>query len=222
MIKKNYVARLFEGICDDAKSRIIRAAIDEFAIFPFAAVRTRQIAAKAGVNHAAISYYFGGKSELYMETIRQLSEYVHAYIAVYFARGAEIEKSKSIDEAKRLIFDFIMSRVCIDAKTDSVMRSIILITTREEMYPTEAFDLIYEKIIYPSIVLLEKLLAIATRGRYAGERARIIAQMLLGQTMMFNSARVGFKRANSWTTFGSAEYRKVEEVFSRVLERILS
>lgn len=110
MIEKNYVAELSKGVCLDAKSKIIKAAIEEFAMLSLAAARTRQIAAKAGVNHAAISYYFGGKKELYNETIRQLAEYVHMYMAEFFARGVEVEKSKSVSAAKKLVSDFVMSR----------------------------------------------------------------------------------------------------------------
>lgn len=222
MIEKNYVAELSKGVCLDAKSKIIKAAIEEFAMLSLAAARTCQIAAKAGVNHAAISYYFGGKKELYNETIRQLAEYVHMYMAEFFARGVEVEKSKSVSAAKKLVSDFVMSRVCVDSQTDNFLRSIILIITREEMYPTEAFDIIYEKIINPSISFVEKMLFIITKGKTDGEKARIMAQIILGQVMFFNSARVGFKRANNWKTFGPNEYAKVEKLIFGNLEKIFS
>ena len=76
MIEKNYIAELSKGVCSDAKAKIVNAAVEEFALLPFSAARTRQIAEKAGVNHAAISYYFGGKRELYLETVRQLAEFI--------------------------------------------------------------------------------------------------------------------------------------------------
>lgn len=222
MIEKNYVAELSEGICSDAKAKIIKAAIEEFAIYPLSAARTRSIAATAGVNHAAISYYFGGKNELYYETVRQLAEYIHIYMADYFARGAEIRKTKSAADAKKLIIDFVMSRVCAESKSDALLRNIIMILTREEMYPTKAFDVIYEKIISPSISLLSEMLGVCTRGKSFGERAGILSHMLLGQIMLFNSARLGFKRAIGWKSFGDAEYKKLESVFSSTLEKIIS
>lgn len=222
MIEKNYVAELSEGVCSDAKAKIIKAAIEEFATYPLSAARTRSIAATAGVNHAAISYYFGGKNELYYETVRQLADYIHIYMADYFARGAEIGKTKSAADAKKLILDFVMSRVCIDSKSDALLRNTIMILTREEMYPTKAFDVIYEKIIFPSINLLSEMLAVCTGGKSFGERACILAHMLLGQIMLFNSARFGFKRVIAWKSFGDAEYKKVESVFSATLEKIIS
>lgn len=222
MIKRNIVAELSKGKCVDAKSKILKAALEEFSMLPFSAARTRQIASKAGVNHAAISYYFGGKKELYLETVRQISEYIHLYIADFFARGAEVKRKKSVEQAKELIHDFTMSRVCVDSKSNVFFRNIILIIMREEMYPTEAFDIIYEKVIEPTVALLVDMLAIASHKKCKGEDAQILAQMLLGQVMLFNSTRSGFKRISGWKTFGEKEYSKIDKLQSKVLEKIFS
>ena len=61
MSEKNYIIELSEGRCDDPKAHIFKAALEEFGLCSLAGARTREIAAKANVNHAAISYYFGGK-----------------------------------------------------------------------------------------------------------------------------------------------------------------
>ena len=66
MEEKNYILELCQGRCDDPRARIIKAALEEFGLYSFLGARTREIAAKAGVNHAAISYYFGGKTELWL------------------------------------------------------------------------------------------------------------------------------------------------------------
>ena len=50
MIKRNIVAELADGKCDDAKAKILKSALEEFSMLPLSAVRTRQIASKAGVN----------------------------------------------------------------------------------------------------------------------------------------------------------------------------
>ena len=222
MIKRNIVAELADGKCDDAKAKILKSALEEFSMLPLSAVRTRQIASKAGVNHAAISYYYGGKKELYIETVRQISEYIHLYLADFFARASEVKREKSIEQAEKLIHDFTMSRVCVDSKSNTFFRNIISIIMREEMYPTEAFDIIFEKVIEPSVALLVDMLGIASSGKCKGEEAQILAQMLLGQVMLFNSTRSGFKRISNWKSFGEKEYAKIEKVQLRVLEKIFS
>ncbi|MGW6936102.1 TetR family transcriptional regulator [Lentzea sp. NPDC054927] len=49
------------------RARIIEAAAAEFGAKGYAATRTTDIAARAGVNKQLISYYFGGKEGLYKE-----------------------------------------------------------------------------------------------------------------------------------------------------------
>jgi TetR/AcrR family transcriptional regulator len=49
------------------RARILEAAAAEFGAKGYAAARTSDIAARAGVNKQLISYYFGGKEGLYKE-----------------------------------------------------------------------------------------------------------------------------------------------------------
>lgn len=49
----------------EARNRLLRAALHLFAAKGFAKTSTREISAAAGVNLAAISYYFGDKAGLY-------------------------------------------------------------------------------------------------------------------------------------------------------------
>jgi len=49
----------------DSRSRLLEAAIPLFAEKGFSAVSIRELAEKAGVNSALISYHFGGKEGLY-------------------------------------------------------------------------------------------------------------------------------------------------------------
>lgn len=62
MSEKNYIIELIEGRCEDPKARIFKAALEEFGMRSLAGARTREIAAKANLNHAAINYYFGAKT----------------------------------------------------------------------------------------------------------------------------------------------------------------
>ena len=68
----------------DAKQRIRDAAVELFAHQNYAAVGTRDIAKKAGVNLAMINYYYGGKLGLLKALV---TEYVNRYYEV-LERGA--------------------------------------------------------------------------------------------------------------------------------------
>ena len=53
----------------DTKEKILRSAMELFASKGYEAVGIRDIARKAGVNSSLISYYFGGKANLYREVL---------------------------------------------------------------------------------------------------------------------------------------------------------
>lgn len=57
-----------------ARLRLLRAALECFAAHGFNKTSTRQIAQAAGVNLAAINYYFGSKADLYRAVYTQLCE----------------------------------------------------------------------------------------------------------------------------------------------------
>ena len=107
-------------------------------------------------------------------------------------------------------------------KDGEFLRCVIMIITREEMYQTEIFDIFYDGVFKPSGEMMFKLVEIASNGRYSGESAMIVSEMIMGQVHMFNSARAGFKRMNKWKTFGEREISIVGENFSAMLERIFA
>ncbi len=63
----------------EAKERILKAAEELFFIKGYEGTGIREIARLAGVNSAMISYYFGGKENLYITLLsRHLGEFVDA------------------------------------------------------------------------------------------------------------------------------------------------
>ena len=53
----------------NSADKILEAATKLFAMDSFAAVSIKQISVASGVNSALISYYFGGKNNLYQEVL---------------------------------------------------------------------------------------------------------------------------------------------------------
>ena len=68
-MKANAIQQYLDGAKLDTASKILIAALFEFGNAPVKDVGTRDIAKRAGVNIAAISYYFKGKDELYSELV---------------------------------------------------------------------------------------------------------------------------------------------------------
>ncbi len=218
MPEKNYIVELVEGRCSDPKARIFKAALEEFGMKSLAGARTREIAAKANLNHAAISYYFGGKNELYMELVRQIRDFIKSFNTPYFDRFADVLKDEDPREARKLMLDFLATKLSSDRIPDYILRSIILIITREELYQTQVFE-IFIDVFRAELDMLSHLIAIASRGAIAGDRARVAAHMIIGQVHIFNSSRAGFQKVAGWEYIGPDKAREVLEIIGEFFDK---
>src|SRR5271156_3222331 len=72
----------------ETRSRILDAALSEFAANGLAGARTEQIATTAGVNKALIYYYFESKEKLYSAALEMVSGRVRDRSMAVFLRDA--------------------------------------------------------------------------------------------------------------------------------------
>lgn len=68
---------------ENSKEKILNAATKLFAQKGFDGVSIREICKEAGINICMISYYFGGKNELYQSIINNLQERAIAYAKTF-------------------------------------------------------------------------------------------------------------------------------------------
>ena len=100
---------------ENSKERILKTAIKLFAQKGYSGTSVREIAKIAGVNVAMISYYWGGKKELYQEIIDNMIEHQTKYAtsSLDFAINPEdLSKEDQIELAFRTIdkaIDFFYS-----------------------------------------------------------------------------------------------------------------
>src|SRR6516164_2534012 len=93
----------------DAKQRLIEAGLEIFGALNLEGATTRQLAQHAGVNQAAIPYYFGGKEGLYLATIEHFfavhTPKIRALVADIEARLASqrIDRTEALGLLKKLL-----------------------------------------------------------------------------------------------------------------------
>lgn len=105
---------------ENSKEKILKAATKLFARKGFEGVSIREICNEANVNICMISYYFGGKKELYQGIIDNLIEQQVEYVKTFLdfeTNPATLEKKEQIDLL--LIFldkfvDFFYSNITSD------------------------------------------------------------------------------------------------------------
>ncbi len=60
---------IMPGIEPEKRDRVLNAAIEEFASFPYDKASTNHIVAKAGISKGLLFHYFGSKQELYQQLV---------------------------------------------------------------------------------------------------------------------------------------------------------
>jgi TetR/AcrR family transcriptional regulator len=92
----------------ETRSRILEAALAEFAAHGLAGARTEQIAAAAQVNKALLYYYFESKEKLYAATLEMVSSRVRDRSMAVFLR--EVSPGERVLRAALDHFDRILTQ----------------------------------------------------------------------------------------------------------------
>jgi len=206
----------------DAKQRLIEAGLEIFGAFNLEGATTRQLAERAGVNQAAIPYYFGGKEGLYLAVIQYMLEHKGAQVlpvAEEIRRemtGRELTPVEALALVRKL-FSTIVSVLLQDQATTTWARIIV----REQMQPTKAFDLVYERLVRHVHETLSALLAIVLRRKPSDPIVILRGHALVGQIMIFLSGRETIRRRLNWKKYAASEVRQIQQAIGEQLDLLL-
>jgi AcrR family transcriptional regulator len=206
----------------DAKQRLIEAGLEIFGAFNLEGATTRQLAERADVNQAAIPYYFGGKEGLYLAVIEYMLEHKGAQVLPVAGeiRSAMIGRELGPEEALALIrklFSTIVSVLLEDQATTTWARIIV----REQMHPTKAFDLVYERLIRHVHEALTALLAIVLQRKPADPIVILRAHMLVGHIIIFLAGRETIRRRLNWERYTATQVKQIQQAIGEQLDLLL-
>lgn len=209
---------------DRARERLIDAAMEIFSERNLEGARTREIAAAAEQNVASISYYFGSKEGLYHAVFERIASDLRQTM------GAQIKEIEQLHAAHAItrplavsLLKRLMRTLYIHVRTKDSQGNggVGRLIVREQIAPTPAFDIVYERAIR---VVHETTAILVAAYLEADPKDPIIiirTHALLGQLLVFVTARETIRRRLGLPPFGKlppeTEHR-VRDTIARILE----
>lgn len=195
-----------EGTEENTREKILNAAGEVFAEQGFEGATIRAITERAGVNVAAVNYYFRDKAELYTRVV------VDACSARAAWRDVIAEAPVSPEERLRsLIFHFL--EYLLDPDRAAWKRRLM---AREMANPTSALDELVEKNIRPlrNEFLLPTLREL-TGGKLNQRQLSLVSISVMGQCHYFLQGQPITERLNPDFKIGRAEIAEIAEHITR-------
>ncbi len=194
------------------KERLLEAAIDVFGRHGFDSATTRMIAKSAGVNIAAIPYYFGGKGGLYQAVIDYIVKQIKEETGELPAHicGSTFTKDSDRQKAREMIQAVLERFINFIAGSEQGQRfSRILL--REQMFPSPAYDTIFDGFLKPVLNALATLI-MAASGESDPRQATFKAMTLMGQVVIFRVARETIVRGLDLEGYSPEELEEIRGV----------
>jgi len=205
----------------DTRTRLLEAGLDHFGRVGFEGANIRAIAAAAGANIAAINYHFGGKRGLYLAVANHIVEGISAAIGPIAAEIIAIAAKPRLApaEARAALEQFVRTAGRLLATSPRAERWARFIL-REQLDPTDAFEIIYNSIMGRMHRTLTALVAAVLELDPESEQARLEAFSLLGQALIFRFARAAVLRRMGWEAIGEEEADRIVAQLARAVSRL--
>ncbi len=194
------------------REQLLEAGLDVFGEHGYNAATTRMIAKRAGMNIAAIPYYFNGKRGLYHAVVELVTEtIVHRLQAPL----DDIEKALTQtrpgpQEARELFERLLMGLIDLMVGSKEAQRFMRIIL-REQLYPSPAYDLLFSRFMEPMLTPLSQLVGLATNSTSSRESV-LRAFSLLGQVLVFRIGRETMVRSLGLDGYSPEETQEIRNI----------
>lgn len=205
---------------EQARSQLIAAALAQFGEYGLHAT-TRDIAAQAGQNIAAIPYYFGSKEDLYLACAQWIADFINQNFRPHAEAAEALLAQPSPDKEAIRALLHQACRNMIALLTHDETLNISKFISREQLSPTRAYQLVHDSVIAPLHYHFTALLAAYT-GRDANDTQTIIhTHALLGEILSFRLGRETFLLRAGWIAFDDEKAAQICQVVTCHIDLIL-
>jgi TetR/AcrR family transcriptional regulator, regulator of cefoperazone and chloramphenicol sensitivity len=210
-------SRKSQAACE-AKERLIEAGVDLFGRYGFDGISTRSLADAAKVNLAAIQYHFGGKEGLYLAVARHIVDRVGSWSYPVISRIDGSLAEINPDPATRFgllceLLDGIIENVLGSPESKRWMGIFI----REQIEPSEAFDILFEGVMGPLHRCLCSLMGPILDLETDDPETRLRAFTIMGPVFIFRFSQAEIDRVMNWPAYGPEELHRIRRI---VLEHV--
>lgn len=205
---------------DEARQRILAAALQAFGAHGFKGATTRQIAEDAEVNLPALQYYFGDKEGLYRACAREIVERYEKHMLPLVANAfRETQNAMSPAKAREQLKKVVgaLASLLVDHDQAEIWSAFVL---REMAESGPAFKILYEQLWAPGVELTASLVSRAMGERSVSQAARIEALMLISSLSAFSTARPVSLKYLHWPDASEARFARVRAVLDAQIDRI--
>ncbi len=199
--------------------RLLDVAIDQFGRKGLEGASTRAIAAAAQTAMSSITYHYGGKEGLYVAAARHIAAQIRNRFATVMAgapEAAALDPGAAIEQVLALAEAFL--HIMLSAEAAPWARFIV----REQMEPTEAFEVLWSEVMSIVSARLVALVLRAGAGRWTEAEGRVRAVTLIGQILVFRVARATALRVTGWDDIGPRRAADIRRIVHANVHAILA
>lgn len=125
---------MVKELAKNTEQKIMEVATELFAKNGFEGASIREICKKASVNISLISYYFGGKEELYKKIIERITENILEYMSSTLGFNGEMPDFSLMNKKQKIdLFFMIINKIIDYFYSDNFSDAAILILFREQI-----------------------------------------------------------------------------------------
>ena len=198
------------------RERLLKAALHCFGNHDYDGVSTRQIVEAAGANISAISYHFGGKRPLYLATAAFLAEKIHAAHSEHLEHvRAETERiacGPDDPAGCRHLLHNLLKQYATTLLTSEFGEDGPGFIFREQLQPTEAFDLLYKHLFEPMNNSISRLVALIRGIPPSHREVLLVTHALMGQIIGFRIARSTLLRRLDQSEYNHQDEQQIPQL----------
>jgi TetR/AcrR family transcriptional regulator, regulator of cefoperazone and chloramphenicol sensitivity len=194
---------------DETRQRLLEMALEAFGDASYKVATTRRIAEAAEVSLPTLQYYFGGKEGLYRACAEAIVERYRRYTQAAASAAAKALSEDVAAETARWHLKAVIGALGGFLVGSTEAERWAQFVARELRDPGPAFEILYESLWRPGVILTARLVARIVGKPENDPAAHIQALLLISSLSAFESRRSIALRTMGWSSIGRDELTMV-------------